>query len=80
MILKADQWIDYSCLDAGNGEKLEQWKGVILRRPDHKLSGQCMKINNGRMQTQSTIEVIKVEEAGNTERSFQNPGQSTIVI
>lgn len=34
MILKADQWKDYSCLDAGNGEKLEQWKGVILRRPD----------------------------------------------
>ena len=30
MILKADQWKDYSCLDAGNGEKLEQWKGVIL--------------------------------------------------
>ncbi len=34
MILKADQWKDYSCLDAGNGEKLEQWKGIILRRPD----------------------------------------------
>lgn len=34
MILKADQWKDYSCLDAGNGEKLEQWKGVVLRRPD----------------------------------------------
>ncbi len=34
MILKAEQWKDYSCLDAGNGEKLEQWKGVILRRPD----------------------------------------------
>lgn len=34
MILKADKWKDYSCLDAGNGEKLEQWKGVILRRPD----------------------------------------------
>lgn len=34
MILKADQWKDYSCLDAGNGEKLEQWKGITLRRPD----------------------------------------------
>lgn len=34
MILKADQWKDYSCLDAGNGEKLEQWKGIVLRRPD----------------------------------------------
>lgn len=34
MLLKADQWEDYTCLDAGNGEKLEQWKGIVLRRPD----------------------------------------------
>lgn len=34
MLLKADEWKDYACLDAGNGEKLEQWKGVTLRRPD----------------------------------------------
>ena len=30
----ADQWIDYACLDAGSGEKLERWDSVILRRPD----------------------------------------------
>lgn len=34
MILKADQWKDYTCLDAGDGEKLEVWSGVVLRRPD----------------------------------------------
>ena len=34
MLLKADQWKDYTCLDAGDGEKLEQWNGVVLRRPD----------------------------------------------
>ena len=27
-------WIDYECIDAGNGEKIERWKDVILRRPD----------------------------------------------
>lgn len=27
-------WKDYECLDAGNGEKLERWGSVILRRPD----------------------------------------------
>ena len=27
-------WKDYECIDAGNGEKLERWKDVILRRPD----------------------------------------------
>ncbi len=30
----ADQWKDYACLDAGGGEKLEQWNSIILRRPD----------------------------------------------
>ena len=34
MLLKADQWNDYVCLDAGDGEKLEVWKGIVLRRPD----------------------------------------------
>lgn len=27
-------WKDYECLDAGNGEKLERFGNVILRRPD----------------------------------------------
>jgi 23S rRNA (cytosine1962-C5)-methyltransferase len=30
----ADQWIDYKLLDAGNGEKVEDWNGTRLRRPD----------------------------------------------
>ena len=30
----ADQWKDYKLLDATNGEKLEDWKGHILIRPD----------------------------------------------
>ena len=34
MILCADKWTDYTCIDAGDGEKLEQWNGVLLRRPD----------------------------------------------
>ncbi len=34
MIIKADKWNDYTCLDAGDGEKLEIWKGILLRRPD----------------------------------------------
>ena len=27
-------WKDYECIDAGNGEKLERWGNIILRRPD----------------------------------------------
>lgn len=30
----ADEWRDYEVLDAGDGEKLERWKDVVLRRPD----------------------------------------------
>lgn len=30
----ANKWIDYQLIDAGNGEKLEKWKGITLRRPD----------------------------------------------
>jgi 23S rRNA (cytosine1962-C5)-methyltransferase len=30
----SNEWQDYECLDAGNGEKLERWGKVTLRRPD----------------------------------------------
>ncbi len=30
----ADSWIDYEVLDTGDGEKLERWGEIILRRPD----------------------------------------------
>jgi 23S rRNA (cytosine1962-C5)-methyltransferase len=30
----ATDWQDYTLIDAGGGEKLENWAGIILRRPD----------------------------------------------
>lgn len=33
----ARNWNDYECIDAGNGEKLERWKDIILRRPDPQV-------------------------------------------
>ena len=30
----SSEWKDYEIIDAGNGEKLERWKDIILRRPD----------------------------------------------
>ena len=33
----ASNWKDYECIDAGNGEKLERWKDIILRRPDPQV-------------------------------------------
>lgn len=32
--LISSDWTNYKLLDAGNGEKLESWNGIILRRPD----------------------------------------------
>ncbi len=34
MLKVSKDWKDYEILDAGNGEKLERWGDVILRRPD----------------------------------------------
>lgn len=33
----AENWKDYECIDTGNGEKLECWKDIILRRPDPQV-------------------------------------------
>ncbi len=33
-MLISNKWIDYECIDAGCGEKLERWGDIILRRPD----------------------------------------------
>ena len=33
MFIAAD-WLDYEVIDTGDGEKLERWKGIVLRRPD----------------------------------------------
>lgn len=34
MIKVSKEWKDYQIIDAGNGEKLEKWGNIILRRPD----------------------------------------------
>ena len=30
----ADNWKDYECISAGDGEKVERWGNILLRRPD----------------------------------------------
>ena len=36
-MLLANEWKDYELIDTGNGEKLERWGSVILRRPDPQI-------------------------------------------
>ena len=33
-MLRVSEWDSYECIDAGNGEKLERWGDIILRRPE----------------------------------------------
>ena len=36
-MLLADKWKDYELLDCADGEKLERWGDIILRRPDPQV-------------------------------------------
>ena len=45
MLLLANAWQDYKILDAGDGEKLERWGDVILRRPDPQIIWHADKNN-----------------------------------
>lgn len=33
----ANDWHDYECIDTGDGDKLERWGDVVLRRPDPQI-------------------------------------------
>jgi 23S rRNA (cytosine1962-C5)-methyltransferase len=33
----ANDWKDYECIDTGDGDKLERWGDVVLRRPDPQI-------------------------------------------
>ena len=37
MIKVSDGWNDYQCILSGDGEKLEKWGDIILRRPDPQI-------------------------------------------
>ncbi len=43
----ADKWQDYKLLDASDGEKLEDWKGHILIRPDPQAIWKTPKEHEG---------------------------------
>lgn len=37
MLILSKDWKDYEILDAGDGEKLERWGNILLRRPDPQI-------------------------------------------
>ena len=75
MLILADDWKDYEIIDAGNGEKLERWKNIVLRRPDPQAIWPADTDNvSGKMSMDIIIEVAKVEEPGSLKRKFLKDG------
>ena len=37
MLNVSNDWKDYSCIATGDGEKLEKWGNIVLRRPDPQI-------------------------------------------
>ena len=36
-MLISNDWKDYECIATGDGEKIERWNNIILRRPDPQI-------------------------------------------
>ena len=36
-MIVSSNWKDYECLASGDGEKIERWGNVFLRRPDPQI-------------------------------------------
>ena len=37
MLNVSNEWKDYTCIATGDGEKLEKWGNIVLRRPDPQI-------------------------------------------
>ena len=37
MLNISNNWQDYECIATGDGEKIERWNDIILRRPDPQI-------------------------------------------
>lgn len=57
----ANQWKDYECCDAGDGEKLERWQNIILRRPDPQA---VWKRTGARPDGTACMRIITVQTGG----------------
>lgn len=71
----SNEWKDYECISAGNGEKLERWGNVILRRPDPQAMWPIENNNLWNNVDAFTIALIKVVDTGTLKRNYLNFGQ-----
>lgn len=80
MIAIADKWQDYQLIDAGNKDKLEIWKDVILVRPDPQAIWEKALTSAGINPMHNIFARTRAAEAGLSIKNCQNTGPLTIRI
>lgn len=56
-----EDWNDYECIDTGDGEKLERWGNITLRRPDPQV---IWPIKNHKLWTKADATYIRSSSGG----------------
>lgn len=74
----AQDWKDYEVIDTGNGEKLERWGGIMLRRPDPSPSGRFkISMDCGNKPPPGTTAVHPGADIGNIQGNCRIGGRFT---
>ncbi len=60
----SDKWKDYELIDASNGEKLERWGNIILRRPDPQIVWNVAKSDRSPLWDKADARYIRSNSGG----------------
>jgi 23S rRNA (cytosine1962-C5)-methyltransferase len=60
----SDKWKDYELIDASNGEKLERWGNIILRRPDPQIVWTVAKNDRSPLWNKADARYIRSNSGG----------------
>lgn len=60
----SDKWKDYELIDASNGEKLERWGNIILRRPDPQIVWNVAKCDRSPLWDKADARYIRSNSGG----------------
>ena len=60
----SDGWKDYELIDAANGEKLERWGNIILRRPDPQIVWNVPKAERSKLWDKADAVYIRSNSGG----------------
>ncbi len=71
----ANEWKDYEIIDTGEGDKLERWGNIVLRRPDPQIIWPLnLRSKSGKIRMPGTTAVLPAEASGSTVTSSRRAG------